>query len=105
MSLNRPASMEYFDRSGFINPSAHAESPFGQIVLDYNPKRVGFDFQNRGKSDMHLCIWPVNAVGVSPCVYTITPGETWYKDQFAPINVVSVVGTEGDPFSASEYGI
>lgn len=99
MSLNRPASMEYFDRSGTL-----ATEPVE--VLSYNPKRIGFDFQNIGEKPMWLVIHPVNEPeGSVPTLFRIAPGDTWYKDQFAPINRVTVYGEPGEAYSASEYGI
>lgn len=102
MSLNRPSAVEYFNRSGVIATPDASGTP--QMVLDYHSGRIGFDFQNQGAHDMYLAIHDLTADN-GVIRFKVPPGETWYKDQFAPINVVSVEGTPGEPFAASEYGL
>lgn len=103
MSLNRPSSMEYRNCSGVVSPVT-ADEPH-QVVFEYNPRRIGLDFQNQGTHDMYLVIHLVNALDAPPIRYRLTPGEYWYKDQFAPINQVSIEGVLGEPFAASDYGL
>lgn len=104
MSLNCPPRLEYFDRSGVINSSLPDLPP----TFPYNCKRVGLDFQNQGTHPMWLVIMPLtlnDEADSKPTQYLVKPGESWYKDQFAPINEVRVIGTDGDPYAASEYGV
>jgi len=96
MSLNRPSSVEWFGRSGTIQ-----DEPV--TIFPRNPHRIGAHFQNQGTDPMWLVITDGHDTEV--CRYKVMPNETWYCEEFAPINTVGVLGTAGQPFAASEYGI
>lgn len=104
MSLNCPPRLEHFDRSGVIPPSDDPQATQGSTtVFPYNPKRVGFDFQNQGTKPMWLIVMGMSADGNTK--FKLAPDEYYYKDQFAPINEIRLIGEAGEPFAASEYGV
>lgn len=103
MSLNRPSSMEYFDRSGTIQ-TIDPTNPQPQSPYPRNPHRIGLHFQNQGTNPMYLLIMQSKA-GLAATRYKVAPGELWYHDQFAPLNEIQIEGTPGDQFAASEFGI
>jgi hypothetical protein len=103
MSLNRPSSMEHFDRSGTIQAVEQA-NPQPQVVFPRKPQRIGLHFQNQSAHDMYLVVIQ-SKEGQAPTRWKVAPGELWYHDQFAPLNEVRVEGTPGDLFAASEFGI
>ena len=98
MSLNRPSSMEHFDRSGTID---EGES---QVIFARNPQRVGLCIQNQGENPMWLLVIQ-DKPDVKPTRYKIKPDGSFYWDQFAPLNEMRIQGTPGEPFAASEFGI
>lgn len=101
MSLNRPSAMEHFDRSGVISEAG------GQVVFPMNQKRVGYHFQNQSKNNMFLEVLPATVTddNKNSTRWLVTPGETLYHEQFAPLNEVHVIGIPGDIYAASEFGI
>lgn len=98
MSLNRPAVMEHFDRSGIID---EGES---QVVFAKHPGRIGLVVQNQGDNPMWLLVIQTKE-GVKPTRFKIPPGSSFYWDQFAPMNEMHIQGTPGEAFAASEFGL
>lgn len=105
MSLNCPPRLEYFDRSGVIAKTNDDALQPTQVVFPYNCKRVGLDFQNQSKNSMWLVIMPLTDPDAKPTSYHVPAGESWFKDQFAPVNEVRVLGSADSAYAASEYGV
>lgn len=97
MSLNRPPSVMHYDRSGVIDASGT------QVVFARNARRIGMMFQNFGTHDMILTVKGARAEYPDTRLLVPPRGE-WFYDQHGPINEVQVSGTEGEPFSACEFG-
>lgn len=98
MSLNRPAAMEHFDRSGIIDGGE------SQVIFARNNGRIGLTLQNQGANPMWLLVIQGDP-NVKPTRYKIDPDKSFYWDQFAPLNEMHIQGTVGEPFAASEFGL
>lgn len=103
MSLNRPSSVEHFDRSSTIQQLENGEP---QIVFPANPHRIGLRFQNQGGSPMLLKVACSgrNEDEQTSTYWKVEPGASFSFEQFAPINEISITGTLNDVFAAAEYG-